>query len=103
MIISPSQCQVCDKSKMVNSADSNNSIISGNGTVAVEPFNSYQVKVQAVRSDGNWKTTGGDIFFIRIFNEWVENSDLTCTEVAGATQVVSASVNTEMTDVGDGT
>lgn len=63
----------------------------------------FTVTLRAVDPDGVAQTAGGEIFFIRVENEWEKTTRFTCDPVARRPVVLSSEIFEQMVDHSNGT
>ena len=79
-------------------------IVTGTGISNFEAYQVVSVNCQARHSNGTDKTTGGDIFVVKITNECEKNAEeFECFAVDNQTTGLSPELYAQMTDNGDGT
>lgn len=88
---------------MAGAAYAPNWVLSGNGTVTVEPFKTYRVSVIAYDNTNARVSTGGEIFILEIKNKCTPDAYHYCTEVDGSPNVLTYPIIEKMVDNGDGT
>ena len=89
------------KRRLVTSASM--STISGNGLQSIAAGTVGTINVTSRDSSGNLIGTGGDLWVVKITNEWTKANDYTCVGVSGAANTLSSPISGTMTDKGDGT
>ena len=79
------------------------STISGNGLQSIAAGTVGTINVTSRDSSGNLIGTGGDLWVVKITNEWTKANDYSCVGVSGAANTLSSAISGTMTDKGDGT
>ena len=88
--------------RSLTSASAANSLVTGLENSSMYSGDSINITVTAKDSSGNFVTTGGEIFTVKISNLWNKYNTYYCWP-SGATGPLSANVNSVMTDHNNGT
>ena len=79
-----------------------NSIVSGSGIASFHAGTTVSIIVRAKDTYGNYITTGGDKFIVKISNPWTKYNSF-YWKLTGSSGALSSNINAVMTDYNNGT